>query len=203
MASRKKVPEAVPEAAPERETLTLGPSEGGNTVFAAWPGLYHLFGARVERFDIEDNGIVAVNLTFNPKYDAKTIINDIYQRGDKVVNSRLELFPGHFQLLGQEPAPFTTADACTSWMTKTFKGAEGGEGNRSPQYAKDAIAEYKTTKGFAVPRGRPRKVIRISEIGSLNESVLEDVEPQELTKLKETLDRMFDMVESSTETVPV
>lgn len=183
MTKRKSAP--VPAPATETVENTYGPSEGGNAIFAAWRGLYHLFGARMERFDITPEGIVIVGLTVAPEYDVNTVVDSIVKRGEKTVNPRLDFLELYPQAMGEIPAPFVNAKQLTAWLVKYMKG-----GSRSPKFAKDAIAIYKTANGFAVHRGRPRKVVRIADIGNLDEAALAEVSEEERAKLRATLDAL-------------
>jgi hypothetical protein len=186
------------------EPQDFGPDNGSNNVLAAWQGLYHLFGARVERWDVTSDGVFAIGLTFEadkvPNTD--TVIRDISYRGDKFVNRTLELLPTYFYLNGQEPEPFEDAGAMTQWMAKFFRGAGEGDTNRSPQYVKDGIAKNKTARGLAARRGRPPKKIEIESIGSIDESILSQVNHEELARLQATLARILAIpVETVPETV--
>lgn len=174
----------------EPPMLTVTPSQGGNAIFAAWRFLYQVLGARKQHFELGDDGVTVIGLTFPDSYNVEEVINDVYRRGSAVVNPKLSLFPGYYFLNGFDPLPYVGAGEMTSDLTKIFHGAAGGEGNRSPQYAKDGIANYKALQGFAVPRGRPRLTISIAKIGELDEAALKDVEPAEIEKLRAVLDHM-------------
>lgn len=168
-------------------TNNFGPDSGGNIILAAWQGLYHLFGARVERFDVTDEGVTAVGLTVSDKYDMNTIVQNLLANGSK---RRLNFFPLFFWATGGTPAPFTTSLQLTGWMTTFLKGQ--GEKGRSPKYAKEAIDEFKAANGLAVPRGRPRTTLsaKIAKLGELNPEVLQDTDIAELVSLRETLDNL-------------
>jgi len=171
----------------------FGPETGSNNILAAWQGLYHLLGARVERWDVTADGVFAIGLTFDAALvpDTDTVIRDISYRGDKFVNRSVELLPAYFDLQGQVPAVFEDAGAMTQWMAKFFRGAGEGETNRSPQYVKDGISKNKTARGLASRRGRPPKKIEIEAIGSIDESVLSQVNHEELERLQATLARIL------------
>ena len=171
----------------------FGPETGSNNILAAWQGLYHLLGARVERWDVTADGVFAIGLTFDAALvpDTDTVIKDISYRGDKFVNRTVELLPAYFDLQGQVPAVFEDAGAMTQWMAKFFRGAGEGETNRSPQYVKDGISKNKSARGLAARRGRPPKKIEIEAIGSIDESVLAQVNHEELERLQATLARIL------------
>ena len=171
----------------------FGPETGSNNILAAWQGLYHLLGARVERWDVTADGVFAIGLTFDAALvpDTDTVIKDISYRGDKFVNRSVELLPAYFDLQGQVPAVFEDAGAMTQWMAKFFRGAGEGDTNRSPQYVKDGISKNKSARGLAARRGRPPKKIEIEAIGSIDESVLAQVNHEELERLQATLARIL------------
>lgn len=175
-ATNKSKAKAAPKTVP-----SFGPNNGGNGILRAWQGLYHLFGARVERFDVTADGVTAVNLTIDEKYGSPESIIGLFPHTDKI---RLDFFPLVYWASGEAPAHFTSSLELTNWMTKNAKVA--GEKGRSPKIFKDAIREYKEANGLAVPRGRPRKAVKI-ELGSLDPEALEGVEMSELTRLQEVV----------------
>lgn len=186
MAPRNRTRTATPAPEPETVTNTYGPDAGGNVIAAGFRGLYNIFGARVERWEVTPEGITAHGLTFADGFDADTIISDIYRRGDKTVNPRLDFLSLYPIISGETPAPFTNADQLTAWMVKFMKG-----GSRSPKYVKDANQAYKEAHGFAVHRGRPKKTFTIKEIGHLDAAALEGVDRAEVEALRATLDSLF------------
>lgn len=192
MASRTRnrpAPEA-PEAV-ETAINSYTAEQGGNAITAAYRGLYWLFDARVERFEVTPDGITVHGLTVGDTYDVDTIINDIFRRGDKTVQPRLNFFDTFGIVNGEIPAAFVNADQLTAWMVRYMKG-----GSRSPKYVKDAIQAYKEAQGIAVHRGRPRKVVRITEIGQLDTSALREVPKEEREALLATLAAIEDSVEA-------
>lgn len=170
----------------------FGPDNGSHNIAAAWQGLVHLFDAQVERFDVSSDGVYAIGLTFDSTKvpDTDTVIHDISYRGDKFVNRDLPLVPTYFWMNGETPAEFEDAGEMTAWMAKFFRGAGEGDTNRSPQYVKDAISNYKTARGIAARRGRPPKKIDIEALGSIDESILSQIPEGELAKLEATLARI-------------
>jgi hypothetical protein len=186
MATKKKAERIETPQIVQPPLFTVTPSQGGNAIFAAWRFLYQVLGARKERFELGEDGITVVGLTVPEPLDIEQVINDVYRRGDKVVNPKLSLFPGYYFLNGLDPIPYTNPQEMTADLTKIFHGAEGGDGNRSPQYAKDGIAAYKALQGFAAPRGRPRKNVTL-RIGELNEDALRQLPAEEVENLKGAL----------------
>jgi len=189
MASRtRKAPATdVPEPVSVTETPTnsFSPSEGGNAIAMAWRGLYNLFDARFDNVAIDSDGFTFEGLTVGDSYDLDTIINDVTRRGEKILNPTLNFNEVYPLLMAETPAPFTDAKQITAWMVRHMKG-----GSRSPKYAKDANQTYKEAHGFAIPRGRPRKIFHIKDIASLDEAALKDVSPEEVEKLRHTLDSL-------------
>lgn len=182
------------ETAERTTPMTLGPNEGGNAVAAAWRGAVNLFGAQVERWDfVPGEGVVAVGLTFNSDVPAETLVSDLYRRGDKNVSRRLDFteFLPYFN--GEAPEPYTDSNDMTQWMVQFLKGAGEGDGSRSPQYAKDAIAAYKIAHQIAAPRGRRRRIVRIANLGELNTDSLSEVDTDELTTLQATITRALEI----------
>lgn len=171
----------------------FGPDNGAANIAAAWQGLVHLFDAKVNFWDVTNEGVYAIGLTFDAKKvpNTETVLHDISYRGDKAVNRDLLLVPTYFWMKGETPTEFEDAGEMTAWMAKFFRGAGEGENNRSPQYVKDAISAYKTAKGIASRRGRPPKKIEIEALGSLNDAMLAQVPDGELEKLRETLERLL------------
>lgn len=156
----------------------------GSRILRAWQGLYHLFGARVERFDITPDSVTAVNLTVDEGFDAKVIAESLVGT-DEFPFARLDLFPTYFWVSGEAPEHFTSSNELTIWLTKNMKGTAKG---RSPKWAKDAIQAYKVSIGIAVARGRPRKNFKIADIGSIDTDALDNTDLVELEKLRETIE---------------
>lgn len=178
------------------ETRTVpqdfGPDKGSQNIAAAWQGLYWLLGARVEDWNITEDGVYAIGLTFDASRvpDAETVINDLSLRGDKMITRDLPLVPTYFWLKGEEPARFPDPASMTAWMAKFFRGAGDGDSNRSPQYLKDAIQAYKKDQGLVTRRGRPRTKIDIEALVNVNDDVLAKVSDEEIQKLETTLARI-------------
>jgi len=181
-----------------------GPTDGGNNILSAWQGLYWLFDARVDRFDVTPDGIFAIGFRVNTKYDADKIVHDISsKKGDKKVERRVDLVPSYFYLDGTAVPPlFADSNAMTQFMAQYARGAEGTEG-RSPDYFKAAIASYKKEHGLAIRRGRPPRTIKIEALGSIDESVLANVNVEELEKFMETVKRVTEQRAALAAAAPV
>jgi hypothetical protein len=193
--------ETTQETAPVNNTDTwtdpkdYGPDNGGNNILAAWQGLYWLFDARVDRFDVTPEGVFAIGLRVNSAYDTDTIVHDISTRKGKLVERRLDLIPAMFHAQGVEPNKFEDSGTMTQFMAQYARGSEG-EGNttRSPEYFKIAIANYKKAQGFASKRGRPAKTIKIENLGHIDPVLLGTLDPEELQMLKDTLEKLLPTV---------
>lgn len=177
--------ETTPEVTyPERsEAITVAPHEGGNALLSKWRGIYHVFDGRVEKWDVTPDGVAAINFSTNGRYDPNQVLTDL-NISDR---QRLGLLPALFYLQGQEPEPFTNSLDMTKWMATAFTKVKTEDGERSPAYVKDAIAAYKKAHEFPRKKGRPRKIIRVENLGSIDESVLAGVDPVELAKLAEKI----------------
>jgi len=136
---------------------------------AAYDGLYHLFGARVSGWSIEDGVLIARGVAFNPLYSAETILTDISRR-----TRRAPLMPTALWLLDPEfvPAPFATNLDITTFMVQYFKGSTGEDNSKSAQYVKDAAAAYKDATGTRVKRGPNVRTINLKNLSELNEEKL-------------------------------
>lgn len=167
------------------EPKNYSPVDGGNNILAAWQGLYWLFDARVERFDVTPEGVFVIGFRVNSKYDPDQIVKDISTKNGKTVDRRLDLVPHMFWAQGQEPEIFPDSGSMTQYMAQYARGAGGngeGESNRSPEYFKTAIADYKKQHGMTARRGRPPKTVKIESLGSIDPSVLAGLDPDELDK---------------------
>jgi hypothetical protein len=167
-----------------------GPVDGGNNILAAWQGLYWLFNARVDRFDATPEGVYAVGFRVDSQYDPDKIVHDISTKGDKRVERRLDLIPAIDYVRDSETVPplFADSNAMTQFMAQYARGSGDSDG-RSPDYFKGAIADYKKQHGLAIKRGRPPKTIKIEALTSIDESLLANIDIEELEKFKATIER--------------
>ena len=170
-------------SAPARtDSIDVGPDKGGNLV-AAWRGIFHLFGGRAEGFDMVDGGIAVRGFSVVEPYNPSTVLKDVSGR-----DRRVDLADGLPVIQGKEPAPFTESLEMTKWMQQYTRTP--GEDGKSPQYVKDAISEYKKAHGFPGRRGRPKKVIRIENLGKLDAAQLAQVNDSEIAALIATLNQV-------------
>lgn len=164
------------------DPIDVGPDRGGN-VLAAWQGLYHLLHAQFDEITVvPGEGVVIKGLTFaDGDVDPQDILEDISGRTRRV--DFVDAYP--IVAMGQEPPLFATSLELTKWMQQYFR--KPGEDGKSPDYVKRGIATYKKEHGFPPRKGRPKKVVRIDEIGHLDPALLEGVNMQELEKLLATV----------------
>lgn len=163
------------------ESIDVGPEQGGN-LLAAWRGVFHLLGGRAEFELVTGQGIVARNFSVNAKYNPNSVVRDVSGR-----DRRVDLIDSLPVLQGQEPPAFTEALEMTKWMQQYFR--KPGEDGKSPQYIKDAIAEYKAANGFPGRRGRPKKIVRIENLATLDPSILAQLKGAELDSLVEVINK--------------
>jgi len=180
-----------------------GPLDGGSNILAAWQGLYWLFNARVDRFDVTPDGVSAIGFRVDSQYDSDKIVHDISTKGDKKIERRVDLVPSYFYLDGTAVPPlFADSNAMTQFMAQFGRGAGETEG-RSPEYFKSAIAGYKKGHGLTIRRGRPPRTIKIEALGSIDESVLANVNVEELEKFMETIKRVTEQRAALAAAAPV
>lgn len=178
------------------EPQTFGPEQDAGNIAAAWQGLYHLLGARVERWDVTNDGVYAVNLTFDASKipSVEQVIHDISYRNGKHINRQLDLvFLYPIVKDNAEPPAFEDAASLTEWMAQyTRDGTGDGDSNRSPQYVKDAISAYKKDRNMPSRQGRPatKLTIEYAAFGSIPPEALRKVDPDELDKFLATVQKI-------------
>lgn len=136
---------------------------------AAFDGIYHLFGGRVESWNVTEDGLIAQGFSVLDSYDPERILND--------VNShvrRAQLWPTVKWIMGMTPADFESAQDITTFMVQFFKGADESGTSKSPAYVRNAAAAYKASRGgtFTQKRGPKPKSISLKNLADVNESVL-------------------------------
>lgn len=178
--------EAAQGEAEERTTpVDVGPEKGGNLVLSAWDGLYWIFDARVERFDITHDGVFAIGLTFPKHLHTRTILRDMQSTGH-TRSTRLELIPQYFWAGGEIPEKIIDPAEATDWMIRFFRGAGEEKSTRTPEYAKKQVADYKKNTGINAPRGRKRKMLKfeLENLDNLNPDALAGVPSDKLAALR-------------------
>lgn len=138
---------------------------------AAFSGLYHLFGARVESWDVTSDGLVAHNVTFDATYDPEVIVRDI-----NLKPRRAQLFPAILSIVNPEiePPHFDADDPTdiTTYMVNFWKGSMGKDSSRVPEYVRIAASKYKERVGTKVRKGPKVKSINLKNVRDLNPETL-------------------------------
>src|SRR3954466_15147106 len=138
--------------APERsEAIDVDNPAIARGLAAAWQGLYHFVGARVENWeilspsdDLPDGGLIAHGFSVNAGIDPEQVITDI---GDR--NRRLEMFPTYFYIVeNMAPADFDTPQDMTNFGVQYLKGSVEEGTAKTPEYLRKGVADYKATRGL-------------------------------------------------------
>lgn len=138
---------------------------------AAYPGLYHLFGARVESWDVSPDGLVAKNVTFDAAANPERIIRDINRK-----DRRAPLFPAVLFILDPkaEPPNFANALELTTYMVNFWKGSMGPNSSKVPEYVRIAAGEYKERTGTKVRKGPKVRTINLKNVREVNVETLKN-----------------------------
>ncbi len=167
------------EVTPEyTDPINLNP-EQSRSVLAAWKGIYHFFGGRVQNWAVTEDGVVAEGFTVEKPYEPEQIITDISNR-----TRRVELYPAIMWINGSAPDDFATSQEMTNFMVQYFRGSVEEGTAKAPAYVRQAVAEYKGTLGVKTRRGPKRKVFRLDNLSELDETMLKDVNTDELERLQ-------------------
>lgn len=193
---------SVAEAELDRsQPINVGPDRGGNLVLQAWDGLYWIFNARVERFDVTDEGIVAVGLTFPQRFHIRTILRDL-QTAAAQKRARLDMIPQYFWL-SEAPEQITDPAEASAWVMQYLRVKDDEGSFTTPDYAKKAVAEYKKRANIALPRGRRGRKGLQFDMESLNIDALIGVDPNQLAALRSRIeDAMAKQKEPEAELLP-
>jgi hypothetical protein len=151
---------------PRTKPINVGPDKT-NGLLAAWDGIYHLFGGRVESWDITPEGIVAQGFSVDSQYNPDTILTDINRR-----DRRPLLFPTILWIQGIEPALFESNQSITTFMVQYFKGSVEEGTSRSPLYVRQAAGAYKERTGTKVKRGPKPKTLQFKNLNEVSAETL-------------------------------
>lgn len=172
---------------PERSASIDVDVEHGGNVLAAWRGIYHLLGGRADKFNvIPGKGIEVKGFSVSGQYDPNQVVTDVSGRDRR--GNLLDSLP---ILNGEAPPAFTGESASldmTKWMQQFFRTP--GTDGKSPEYIKDAIKAYKTEQGFPGRRGRPKRIIRIDQLGKLDIATLAQVNLDDLNALEDLINKV-------------
>jgi len=157
----------------------------GRSALAAWRMIHWFYGAEVENWNVTDNGVEATGFTTFADYDPETIIKDISSRTRRLL--LLETLP---VLNGKEPKPYTDAGEITADQVQFYKGAVDEGSAKAPAYVKGAVANYKADNALAKKRGPKAKTIRLDKLDELDESILSNMESEDIAILQAALERV-------------
>lgn len=140
---------------------------------AAWQGLYHLFGARVESWDVNSDGLVAHGVTVDSKYDLDQIVRDINTK-----DRRPQLFPAVLSIVNPdiEPPHFESNLDITTYMVNFWKGSMGENSTKVPEYVRNAASEYKERMGTKTRRGPKPKSLNLRNVRELNVDTIKNAD---------------------------
>lgn len=136
---------------------------------SAYAGLYHLFGARVEGWDVTNDGLVAHNFSVEGKYDPELIIKDI-----NLKDRRAPLFPAILSIVNPDVAPpaFENSLDITTFMVNFWKGSMGENSSKVPEYVRTAALEMKERNGTRVRKGPKVRTINLKNVRDVNADTL-------------------------------
>lgn len=161
---------ATPDPEPRTDPIDIGGQEARGFA-AAYPGLFHLFDCRVEGWDVTPDGLVAKGVTFDAKFDPERIIRDINMK-----DRRAPLFPAILYIVDPkaEPPHFVNALDLTTYMVNFWKGSEGKDSSKVPQYVRDAAQAYKERTGTKVRKGPKVRTINLKNVREVNAETLKN-----------------------------
>lgn len=167
------------------DTIEVTNLDQAKALAAAWDGIYHFFGGRVDSWELlppsDDNpngGIVAHGFSVNNTIDPHQVISDIGKR-----NRRLEMFPNYFWLFGGiTPPDFTEAQDMTNFMVQYLKGSVEEGTAKTPEYVRNAVSQYKADAGLRTRRGPKRKIIRLDNLSDIDASQLSEIPEDQLAQ---------------------
>src|SRR4029079_15794058 len=112
-----------------------------------WRMLFHLYGAKVENWEIVPEGVIAHGFSVFGNVDPNQVIKDISGR-----TRRLDLITTFPWMNGQAPAPYADASEITADTVQFYKGAVEEGSAKTPGYVKTAVASYKSANSLAKKR---------------------------------------------------
>lgn len=136
---------------------------------SAYAGLYHLFDARVESWDVTTDGLVAHNFTVDGKYDPERIIHDI-----NLKDRRAPLFPAILSIVNPDvpPPAFENSLEITTFMVNFWKGSMGENSSKVPEYVRVAASDMKERNGTKVRKGPKVRTINLKNVRDVNADTL-------------------------------
>jgi hypothetical protein len=169
------------QAQSRSETVATIVGDAAIALAAAWRGVFHFFGGRVDSWDIlpvsdehPEGGLVANGFTVNGSLNPDEVIRDISKR-----NRRLEFFPAYnYLVLGDTPPEYTDPQDMTNFMVQYLKGSVEEGTAKTPEYVRQAVADYKSAHGLRTRRGPKRRIIRLDALDQLDEATIANI-PQD------------------------
>lgn len=166
--------------------IDLTPAES-RSILAGWQGIYHLFGGRWEKITTDEGNVTIKGFSTYEKYDPRTLVKDTSGR-----ERRLDFAKIYPYIMGNEPAPFESAEEMTAFLVQFFRGSVEEGTSRSPKYAKEAVQEYKIANGLYKKKGpRPKfkGVISLDNLDTFDPEQLADVDPKKIEALQSVLEQ--------------
>jgi len=155
-------------SAPTRtDPIDVGPDRA-QALAAAYDGIYHLFGGRVESWLTTEDGLIANGFTVDGKYDPESILSAVAAHV-----RRAPLMPTLKWINGMEPDHFSNSQAVTTFTVQYYKGTDGEGSSKVPEWVRKAAQEYKEGReNFYQKRGPKPKAIQFKNLSEVNPEVL-------------------------------
>jgi hypothetical protein len=162
----KNTPTATAET--RSASVMVGPDRA-QALAAAYDGVYHIFGGRVENWTTTEDGLFANGFSVDGKYDPEAILTALAAHV-----RRAPLMPTLGWINGIEPEDFANSQAVTTFTVQYFKGIDGEEGgSKVPEWVRKAAQDYKNGReGFYQKRGPKAKTIQLKNLSEVNPEVL-------------------------------
>lgn len=156
--------ETVDETPARSEPIDVAGQNALGLASAYW-GLYHIFDARVESWDVTADGLVAHNFTVDGKYDPEQIVTDI-----NIKDRRAPLFPAILSIVNPDVAPtgFKDSAEITTFMVNFWKGSMGEDSSRVPEYVRTAASDMKERNGTKVRKGPKVRTVNLKNVRDVN-----------------------------------
>jgi hypothetical protein len=151
------------------QSIDVGP-DLAPALAAGYDGLFYLFGARVENWEVTPEGLFAHGYTVDEKYSdvQERVLHDIAMRV-----RRPQLMPTILWINGIEPQPFPSNQAITTFLVQFFKGSVEEGTSKVPEYARKAAEAYRASQPGTYTRKGPKpKGLAFKDISNADENVL-------------------------------
>jgi hypothetical protein len=157
---------------PRTEAIDVTDPKAAKALAAAWRGVEQFFGGEVTKWEVlpptedhPDGVVTAMGFSIKGGLDVtpEQLLADLSGK-----DRRLEFIPFYNYLNGDKSAPFTNPQDMTNWAVLYMKGTVEAGTSKTPAYARNAIAQYKTEQGIETRRGPKRRVIRLDALDQVN-----------------------------------